>query len=145
MPNSIIALTEVTPTSSKTPVLFPGEFLGAGTIGEIGNPEKYVSELKNFKNFQDESIIGHKYARVLESIQWIKQIDPDNGFLKQKEDYLKTKAPKDMPPIGLLLEEKTINPYMRLADPYFTGLMATDNPSIILQKLKAFEIEFKTK
>ena len=145
MPNSVIALTEVTPTSSKTPIVFPGELLGAGTVGQIGDPAKFAQELNSLKNFQDESILGHKYSNVLENLNWIKKLDPDNKFLQQKEDYLKNKAPKNMPAISLLLEEKAINPYLRMNDPYFTGLMGTDDAATILQKLKAFEEQEKLK
>ena len=35
--NSIVALTEVNEHSSKTPLLFPGEFLSSGSIGEVGD------------------------------------------------------------------------------------------------------------
>lgn len=142
--NSIIALTEVTPTSTKTPIIFPGEFLFAGTIGEVGDPEKYVKELKSLKNFQNESIMGPKYSNILDNFNWISQIDPENKLMTLKKSFLKEKGKKDMPAIGFLMEEKTYNPFLRLDDPYYTGLMGTENEALILQKLKAYEQQHKS-
>ena len=141
--NLIIALTEVTPTSTKTPIIFPGEFLGAGTIGEIGDPDKYVNELKSLKNFQNESILGPKYSNIMDNFAWISQLDPDNQLLKMKKDFLEKKGKIDMPAIGFMMEEKTYNPYLRLNDPYYTGLMGTEHEATILQKLKVFEQQYK--
>jgi len=138
-PNSLIALTEVTPESTKTPLLFPGEFLHAFSIGEVGNPAKYIQELGFIKNFQDESLIAAKYSSLMQNIAWIEMLEPNHPLISMKKEFIQKQKNALIPHIGFLLEEKMLNPYLRLNDPKLQALIESTDKQTILLKLKAFE------
>ena len=137
--NSIVALTEVNENSSKSPLLFPGEFLSSGSIGEVGDSKEYVKELKQIKNFQGESIVCPKYGNLIENLEWIKRLDPQNPIIQMKEEFAAKQKDSQAPSIGFLMEELMINPYLRLSDPHFRTLLELQDESEILGKIKGFE------
>lgn len=139
-PNSVIALTEVTPTSTKHPILFPGEFFYTGTVGNVVDFSKCVQELFSIKQFPGESILAPKYSLHGKNLQWIKLLDPLNRSVQVREKYLKEKPElANSPGIGFLMEEKLLNPFFQLNNPQFQAVFGTQQPEMVLEKLKAFE------
>ena len=142
-PNSLIAVTEVTPDSNKNPLLFPGEFFGAGSIGEVKDSRVYARELRNLRGFQNEAIVASKYARYDRNMKWIKLIDPSNIVIKMKEEYMSKQNQTDgrvSPSISTMMEERLINPFLRLSsDNHFVQVAESADDHVILEKFKAFE------
>lgn len=136
----MIALTEVTPTSTKHPILFPGEFFYTGTVGNVSDYGKAVKELFSIKQFPGETILAPKYSHHPKNIEWIKLLDPTNRSVQVREKYLKERPQlANSPGIGFLQEEKLLNPFFQLSNPHFQAVFGTQQPEQILEKLKAFE------
>jgi hypothetical protein len=138
--NSVIALTEVTSTSTKHPILFPGEFFFTGTIGNVADPAKCVLELYNMKQFPAQTMVAPKYSLHTKNMEWIKLLDPMNRSLQMREKYMKEKPElANSPGIGFMMEEKLFSPYFQLTNPQFQAVFGTQNEEQMLEKLKAFE------
>ena len=130
----------MTPTSNKNPILFPGEFFGAGAIGEVGDSRKFAAELKNLRGFSNETIVAAKFASYEENLDWIRQLDPANTIANMKLGFLqKQNATRRAPAIGIMMEERLLNPFLRLGDPHFQQLVETTEEHVVLEKLKAFQ------
>lgn len=130
----------MTATSTKTPLLFPGEFFGAASIGEVADSVKYAAELRNLRGFANETIIAPKFASYEENLAWIQMLDPANAVLGLKLDFLrKQNASRRAPAIGVMMEERMLNPFLRLHDPHFQQLVERSEEHLVLEKLKAFQ------
>ena len=104
-----MAVTHVTPTSSKTPLLFPGEFFGAAAIGEVADSRKFAAELRNLRGFANETIVAPKFASYEENLAWVQMLDPANAVLGLKLDFLrKQNAQRRAPAIGVMMEERML-------------------------------------
>ena len=146
IPNSIIAVTEVTEQSSKHPILFPGEFLYTGTIGEVKDAKQYLKELAMLRNFPNEAILACKYNKFGENVDWIQALDPTNSILNMRlKTNKETSKKRNVPAISYLLEEKETNPYLRISTPHFKQLMETSDEEVILLKMKEFERMMKAR
>jgi hypothetical protein len=98
--SSVIAVTEVTEFSTKTPMLFTGDILrlGSTSLNDIADYEMAINGLYQLKAFPNETIVLPRGCYdLVENLKWIKMIDPRNTFINMKLKMLggdKVKSPK---------------------------------------------------
>lgn len=80
----MIAVTHVSPTSTKLPVLFSGDTILISSIGKTDNPKQMFQSLQKLRGFSNETLIfpGHRIKK--ENLLFSKSIDPSNEVINHK-------------------------------------------------------------
>lgn len=127
-------VTQVTPTSTKTPFLFSGDVLSCGGAGPAENLAKMQASLDSLRNLPNETLIYPGHEATAENLAFAKMLEPDNPFVTKKLDWVKER--KGQVNVGSpISEERLYNPFLRTALPYFKNLTSESDPVMVLGKL----------
>lgn len=104
--------------------LITGDTLFNGTVGNCfsGSLEKFYYSIKKIANLNDNTIIyaGHDYVK--DSMTFVRKLEPDNTYI---DIFLRNYNPSH--PVSTLMEEKKINPYLRLNERSIIEVLKKNN------------------
>jgi len=104
--------------------LITGDTLFNGTVGNCfsGNLENFYYSIKKIMNLNEETIIyaGHDYVK--DSMSFSKKLEPDNMYI---DIFLSNYSPDH--PVSKLMEEKKVNPYLRLNEKSIIEILKKNN------------------
>lgn len=105
-------------------ILISGDTLFNGTVGNCfsGNLENFFYSIKKIMNLNEETVIyaGHDYVK--DSMSFSKKLEPDNMYI---DIFLSNYSPDH--PVSTLMEEKKVNPYLRLNENSIIEFLKRDN------------------
>ena len=76
--NSMIALHHVTPSSSKTPLLFTGHLQTPLSVGPFNDPKELLSDIRLLTSFPGETLLFPKVAKFDQNMQLMSKLEPSN-------------------------------------------------------------------
>ncbi len=128
--------------------LFTGDALfslGCGRMFE-GTPEQMWAGLSRIKQLPNKTLIycGHEYSAS--NAKFAISVDPNNQKLRARQQQIKLQLANGEPTIPTtLIEEKTINPFLRCDNMDFAKLLNMEgkSPSEIFAKLRQAKDVFK--
>ena len=82
---ALLAITQVTETSTKLPLLFPGDLIEFGSVGDFKDPKLMLDSISIFRSMPGSSIFFPKYNRPKRNFDWIKKLNPENQYIKGME------------------------------------------------------------
>jgi hydroxyacylglutathione hydrolase len=118
----------------KTKIVFTGDTLfslGCGRVFE-GTYEQMFDSLNKLKNLPEETEIycGHEYT--LNNFEFCLKYNPDNNFLKNRADKIKSKLRSNIPTVPSTIgEEIKTNIFLRYDDPDVKKAINLENSSDI--------------
>ena len=118
----------------KTKVVFTGDTLfslGCGRVFE-GTYEQMFDSLNKLKNLPEETKIycGHEYT--LKNFEFCLKYNPNNNFLKNRADKIKSKLRSNIPTVPSTIgEEIKTNIFLRYGDPDVKKAINLENSSDI--------------
>jgi hydroxyacylglutathione hydrolase len=126
-------ITEASESSTKTPAAFTGDVLQTGGCGKFLNPSLMYESLKKLKSLPNETLIFPGVESASENLMFSKIIDPNNEFVKSKQEEIKEKKKN----IGqVLCQERLYNPFLRCDQQYFLNLFEVKDPVSCFTKMK---------
>jgi len=117
-------------------LLFTGELIEYGSIGELGDPRRWLESINIFNSFPGSTIFFPRFNRIQSHIKWISLLDPENSLVQGISKQIETKQKM----LSNLTDiEKGYNPYLRVKTKYYQDLLEENNIENMLLKLKEFE------
>jgi hydroxyacylglutathione hydrolase len=127
-------VTQCTPTSDKTPLLFSGDILSCGGAGPANDLAKMQSSLTMLRSLPNETLIFPGHEATAQNLAFAKMLEPDNPFVTKKLDWVKDR--KGQVNVGSpMSEERLYNPFLRVTLPYFKHITGESDPTKVLGKL----------
>ena len=132
--NTSYVITEVSESSTKTPIVFTGDVLTTGGCGKGINYQGFYNSLMKLKNLPNETLIFPGFERAAENLMFAKLIDGGNQFVNSKLEEVKENKEKN---IGQLLgQERLYNPFFRCDQKYFQKLFEVEDSLSCFIKMK---------
>ena len=136
--SSLLSVTHVTDSSTKIPLLFTGDLLRYGSIGDFIDPEETIQDINLVKSFPQDSLFFPKVSDFAQNYDFVKKIDPNNQLIEAVKEYLEGSEEKVLLN-GLIRQELFYNPYMRLETEYFKDITNEAEIGKRLLKIRKFE------
>lgn len=76
--NSMIAVHHVTPSSTKTPLLFTGHVWTPLSIGPFNDPAQILSDIRLLTSFPSETLLFPKMAKFDQNMVLMSKLEPAN-------------------------------------------------------------------
>ena len=131
--NTSYVITEVSESSTKTPVVFTGDFLTTGGCGKAKDFKSFYNSLNKIKSLPNETLIFPGSEFAAENLIFAKIIDTNNEFVKNKLDEVKNKDRNFGQVLG---QERLYNPFFRCDQKYFLNLFEAEDPFSCFVKMK---------
>ncbi|CAG9322743.1 unnamed protein product [Blepharisma stoltei] len=135
-------ITEVSENSTKTPVVFPGDTLFIGGVGEAytGKYDLLYNSVRTLKSLPNETIIFSSHFNALENIAFAHMIESENFVLKEKLKWAKEqRESKKLICSSILAEERLYNPYFRTDQAHFKTFTEAQDPVDCFMRLKIMQ------
>ena len=127
-------ITEVSETSTKTPLVFTGDVLTTGGCGGALDYKKLYTSLMKLKNLPNETLIFPGAEHAAENLMFAKLVDSNNQFVNAKLGEVKNSEEKH---IGQVLgQERLYNPFMRTDQKYFYKIFEVEDSLNCFIKMK---------
>lgn len=118
-------ITEVSETSTKTPIVFTGDILTTGGCGKASNYKSCYESLMKLKNLPNETLIFPGVENAAENLMFAKILDAGNEFVNAKFEEVSQKGNKY---IGQVLgQERLYNPFLRTDQKYFQAIFEVND------------------
>lgn len=135
-------MTHITENSTKTPILFSGNLVTYGSIGDFSDPNLMDKDFQIVQSMPGSTILLPGYNELEENLSWISVLEPKNEFVKNIREYLDEHK---LMVNGLLGSEQLYNPYFRLNDEFYIELTQEAEFINRMRKIKKFELMKKGK
>lgn len=136
-PDSLsFVVTEVTPKSTLTPLVFPGDTLQIASCGPAADPPALYSSLQKLRSLPNETLIFPGHEIGLEALSFAALLEKENEFLGKKLAWAKDQRAQGQMTVGSVMgEERLYNPFLRCFQPHFKTLTNENDPIRVLAKL----------
>lgn len=136
-PDSLsFVVTEVTPQSTKTPLVFTGDTLQTASCGPAPDPQAMYSSLQKLRSLANETLLFPGHELGLEALSFAALLEKENEFLAKKLAWAKEQRAQGQMTVGAVLgEERLYNPFLRCFQPHFQTLTSENDPVRVLAKL----------
>lgn len=136
-PHAILSMTHITETSTKTPIIFTGNLMTYGSIGNFSDPQMMINDFQILQSMPPSSIILPRYNELEQNLEWISLLEKNNDFCDSLKKYLQENG---LMVNGLLGSEQLYNPYFRLNDDFYKEITQEEDIINRMRKIKKFEL-----